>query len=439
LSNEIRSFTADHRADKGALMGAFNFIQINHENLAQDLFPQTLRYIDAIDSGLSKRLERSASLNLIFDQKDSSRRAAMMGQFIRKFPTDPNILTVVGASFRYMRDSHDVIGAEKLFEGRKALEPDWADLYAGLASIYIDNNQKLDQALALLDYAEKLGPDGVHPPQRAAADYVVLGPDFGQSQAEIAYWRARAYVAQDHGDLALPFALKAEERKKNAARTFVVAQAYEAVGEKQKAVDKYFEALTMPSINSLEERERLEHLWLSGGFGSKESLEQKLREQQDETFRKANYTPRLVDRPVPEYEFTTLTNEKFTSANLHDRVVVLNMWGTWCAPCLPELPGFEALQKKHPEIFVALVAVSSEKDKINSLVARYKLGDLHIGQNEKMEDTFAASGVPVTYIIDHGRIRVIHQDSLSDVVAYLEADLNAMQKEIAQTSSSGAK
>src|SRR5262249_1312212 len=156
-----------------------------------------------------------------------------------------------------------------LFEDRKALTPDWGDLYAALASIYIENNQKLGQALELLDHAEKLGPDGVHPPQRAAADYVVLGPDYEQSQTEITYWRARAYLAQGHGDLALPFALKAEERRKTAARSFVVAQAYEATGEKQKAIDKYFEALTMPSINAIEEKERLEHLWLSGGFGTK--------------------------------------------------------------------------------------------------------------------------------------------------------------------------
>ena len=134
---------------------------------------------------------------------------------------------------------------------------------------------------------------------------------------------------------------------------------------------------------------------------------------------------------MPAYEFTTLKGEKYRSSELSDKIVVLNFWGVWCGPCLPELPGFQELQQRHPEILVAAIAVDSEADKMHALVQKEKLNTLRIAQNDSLEDAFVTAGVPVTYIIDHGRIRVIHQGSLSDVVAYVEADLAALRKESA--------
>jgi thiol-disulfide isomerase/thioredoxin len=59
-----------------------------------------------------------------------------------------------------------------------------------------------------------------------------------------------------------------------------------------------------------------------------------------------------------------------------DRIQVINFWATWCAPCVKELPFFEAYHaKREPGTAVALVNVDfvEKLDKVNAFVRRKKL------------------------------------------------------------------
>ena len=48
-------------------------------------------------------------------------------------------------------------------------------------------------------------------------------------------------------------------------------------------------------------------------------------------------------------------------AGFHGKVVVMNIWATWCGPCVVEMPTLAALQRKYPGD-VAVVALSEDKD-----------------------------------------------------------------------------
>lgn len=50
---------------------------------------------------------------------------------------------------------------------------------------------------------------------------------------------------------------------------------------------------------------------------------------------------------APQYEFTSLDGAHIASSQLAGKVVVVNFWATWCAPCRLEMP---ALQKLHAEL-----------------------------------------------------------------------------------------
>ena len=255
VSNEIQNFVQEHRTDKDALLGAVTFVELHKDRLPDDIFPSLLRSIDAIDPQLAVRMERNATVNLLGQDKDSHRRSDGIGS-IQKYPTDSSALMLIAERFMLLRDFKDVATAETFFNECVQHHADWADLYASLAAIYVDSNQKLDRALQLFDQAEGLGADGIRQPQRSAAGYVVLSPDPEQSKATLAYWRARIYLAQNHADLALPLALKAAERQHSSERVFLLAQTYEATGEKQKAMDAYFDALSLPSTYAPDEKEK---------------------------------------------------------------------------------------------------------------------------------------------------------------------------------------
>lgn len=58
-----------------------------------------------------------------------------------------------------------------------------------------------------------------------------------------------------------------------------------------------------------------------------------------------------------------------------DSILVVNFWATWCAPCIKELPYFEDLHQKKPEIKVLLVNLDfAEKvDKVDQFIQRKKM------------------------------------------------------------------
>ncbi len=60
------------------------------------------------------------------------------------------------------------------------------------------------------------------------------------------------------------------------------------------------------------------------------------------------------------YDFTLKGYNGVDKVTLYDfrgRVTVVNFWGTWCGPCVKELPDFEAVRSKHPD--VAVIAIHS--------------------------------------------------------------------------------
>jgi thiol-disulfide isomerase/thioredoxin len=62
----------------------------------------------------------------------------------------------------------------------------------------------------------------------------------------------------------------------------------------------------------------------------------------------------------------------------NDQINVINFWATWCAPCVKELPLFEALGTSHPEVHVTLVSMDLDLDpnpeKVNRYIERH---DIH--------------------------------------------------------------
>jgi thiol-disulfide isomerase/thioredoxin len=428
VADEVTRFVGDHRIDEYALIGAFNFVQPNERHLPSELYPRLMHDIAALDPEEAAKLDQMALRNRARREKDDRKRAEELAAFARKYPHDRFAPDAYADRFATLRELHDVPAAEAVYPRLIEIDPSWADTYATMAVIYIENKQKPEEALKLLDKAEQLGA----PDFRASPAFhrvSVLSSDSSRNQGTLAYWRAQAYLQQAKPDLALPQAQKAAEQRKSSDAYYVLGQSYEAMGQNQKAADAYLEAISRPSGRQVEQEERLEKLWVSGGFGTREQLQQKLQAQLDEAFKKANYVPRLVDRLLPEYEFTTLKGEKFRSADLKDKTVVLNFWGVWCAPCLPELPGFQVLQQKHPELIVATLTISSEPEELTKLVKEEKLDTLRIAAGDSLQEAFVPNGaVPITYVIDHGRIRVVHQEPLSNVVAYIEADLTALQE-----------
>jgi peroxiredoxin len=71
--------------------------------------------------------------------------------------------------------------------------------------------------------------------------------------------------------------------------------------------------------------------------------------------------PFRAGEPAPPLVFTDLEERTVSLASLEGRVVVLNYWATWCAPCLTELPSLDRLHRALSREGLVVLAVSVDE------------------------------------------------------------------------------
>ena len=54
-------------------------------------------------------------------------------------------------------------------------------------------------------------------------------------------------------------------------------------------------------------------------------------------------------QPVQPFELKTLDGGSVSSKQLKGKIVVINMWGTWCGPCVREMPEFQQFYEKYED------------------------------------------------------------------------------------------
>lgn len=107
---------------------------------------------------------------------------------------------------------------------------------------------------------------------------------------------------------------------------------------------------------------------------------------------------------APRWERKDVNDKTIHSSDFEGKVVILDFWATWCAPCRMEIPGFIALQKKYAQQGLVIVGASVDEGG-TSIVKSFteKLGIDYpvVLADEKMQDQFGGiEVVPTTFVID---------------------------------------
>ena len=112
---------------------------------------------------------------------------------------------------------------------------------------------------------------------------------------------------------------------------------------------------------------------------------------------------------APKFTLRNLKGNLDSLDNYKGQVIVLNFWATWCAPCLVEMPSFEALYRRYRSQGLTVLAVSIDKGnngKVQKFVEERGLSfPVLLDEKGEAEKLYPSVSIPFTYVIDqYGRV-----------------------------------
>jgi thiol-disulfide isomerase/thioredoxin len=136
-------------------------------------------------------------------------------------------------------------------------------------------------------------------------------------------------------------------------------------------------------------------------------------------------------KPLPPLAFQTLDGEEATMDAFAGKVVVLNLWATWCAPCREEMPSLDRLQARFADqedvVVLALSVDRAGPERVREFLDEVGVQRLHVYRDPKAAATRALKvpGLPATLLIDRqgreaGRVLGIAQWDGPAAVAAVE-------------------
>jgi thiol-disulfide isomerase/thioredoxin len=119
----------------------------------------------------------------------------------------------------------------------------------------------------------------------------------------------------------------------------------------------------------------------------------------------AAFVFRKEPEALPEVKFQDAQGTERTLADWRGRVVLLNLWATWCVPCRKEMPALDRLQKELGGETFEVVAVSVDRKGLEA--SKKFLVDtgvtnlaLYADPSARMTSDLRAIGLPATLLLD---------------------------------------
>jgi peroxiredoxin len=128
--------------------------------------------------------------------------------------------------------------------------------------------------------------------------------------------------------------------------------------------------------------------------------------------------PSPEKRAAPDFVLPDMNGQVVRLSQLKGKVVMLNVWATWCPPCRKEMPTLETLYRKMQTVDFMMLAVSQDVDGKTTVVPYLKESGLTfpvlLDVNGEVGRKYGVTGYPETFIIDRGGAIVHHHIGYND-------------------------
>ena len=112
---------------------------------------------------------------------------------------------------------------------------------------------------------------------------------------------------------------------------------------------------------------------------------------------------------APEYSAQTLAGDSVSLASYRGKVVLLNVWATWCGPCRKEIPELRVINSRYSSQGLTVVGVTVDTEgtetQIADFVKEFRMDyPLWHDPNERISALYAIVGLPASFLIDRAGV-----------------------------------
>jgi thiol-disulfide isomerase/thioredoxin len=112
-------------------------------------------------------------------------------------------------------------------------------------------------------------------------------------------------------------------------------------------------------------------------------------------------------KPAPALEAKLLDGQSMSLASQAGKVVVINFWATWCAPCRAEMPALDAFYRKHRDEGLVVIAVSldqpADEAKVRQVMKAFSF-PAAIGSESDFKGYMRIWRLPLTFVVDRAGV-----------------------------------
>lgn len=110
-----------------------------------------------------------------------------------------------------------------------------------------------------------------------------------------------------------------------------------------------------------------------------------------------------VGKPAPDFDTVDLRGEVWSLSDLRGKVVFVNFWATWCAPCREEMPSMQRLYNKMPKDKFEMIALfnNDKKPAVKNFVLQLGITFPILSDEFNFAGPkYGITGLPETFIVD---------------------------------------
>jgi thiol-disulfide isomerase/thioredoxin len=119
--------------------------------------------------------------------------------------------------------------------------------------------------------------------------------------------------------------------------------------------------------------------------------------------------------PAPDFSLHAMSGPNMRLQDQRGRVVMVNFWATWCAPCRQEMPQLNRLYQKYRSSGFVLLGVNVD--------------DVLLDADKRVSKLYDLNTMPSTVIIDRdGKVRYVHRGYLAGYEDNYEKQIRELLK-----------